>query len=93
MEKELYCIVIQFFKGSSLCNCDAIYRQVFLFVCSMNHIPPYLFLSREDDDDVRDIGKQIFDSGLLHPMLSNANLKLLCQCASTDNDYIWMFYV
>ena len=37
----------------------------------MNHIQPYLFLSREDDDDVRDIRKH--DSVLLHPILSNAN--------------------
>ena len=35
---------------------------------------PYLLLSREDDDDVRDIGKHDFRSDLLHPMLSNANL-------------------
>ena len=40
----------------------------------MNHISQYLFLSREDDDDVRDIGKRDFRSVLLHPMLSNANL-------------------
>ena len=53
--------------------CDAIYRRVLLFVCGMNHIPPYLFLSREDDDDVRDIGKHDFRSVVLHPMLSNAN--------------------
>ena len=40
----------------------------------MNHIPPYLFLSREDDDDdVRDIGKYDLRSVLFHPMLSNAN--------------------
>ena len=32
-----------------------------------------LFLSREDDDDIRDIGKDDFGSVLLHPMLSNAN--------------------
>ena len=44
---------INFFKGCSPCYYDAIYRRVLLFVCSMNHIPPYLFLSREDDDDVR----------------------------------------
>ena len=56
----------------SLCYCDAIYRRVLLFVCSMYHIPPYLFLSQQDDDDVRDIGKCDFRSVLLHPMLSNA---------------------
>ena len=39
----------------------------------MNHIPPYLFLSREDDDDVRDIGKHDFRLVLLYPTLSNAN--------------------
>ena len=39
----------------------------------MNHIPPYLFLSREDEDDVRDIGKHDFRLVLLYPMLSNAN--------------------
>ena len=38
----------------------------------MNHVPPYIFLSRENDDDVRDIGKHDFRSVLLHPMLSNA---------------------
>ena len=37
------------------------------------HISPHLFLSRENDDDVRDIGKHDFRSVLLHPMLSNAN--------------------
>ena len=40
--------------------CDAIYRRVLRFVSSMNHIPPYLHLSRTDDDDVRDIGKHEF---------------------------------
>ena len=39
----------------------------------MNHIPPYLFLSRDDDDDVRDIGKQDFRSVLLQPMLCNVS--------------------
>ena len=36
------------------------------------HIPPYLFLSRETDDDVKDIGKHDFPSVLSHPTLSNA---------------------
>ena len=36
------------------------------------HIPPYLFLSRESDDDDTDIGKHDFRLVLLHPMLSNA---------------------
>ena len=37
------------------------------------HIPPYLFLSREYDDDVREIEKKNdFRSVLLPPMLSNA---------------------
>ena len=65
---------INFFKGCSLYYGDAIYRRVIPFVCSMNHIPPYLFRSREDDDDVRDMGKHDFRSVLLLPMLSNANL-------------------
>ena len=56
-----------FFKGCSLGYCDAIYRQELHFVCSMNYIPPYLFLSREDEDDVRDIGKFDFRSLLLRP--------------------------
>ena len=38
----------------------------------MNHIPPYLFLSREDGDDVGDIGKHDFESVVPHPWLSNA---------------------
>ena len=38
----------------------------------MNHIPPYLFRSREDDDDVRGIGKHDFRSVELHPLLSHA---------------------
>ena len=37
---------IDFFKGCSLCYYDAINRRVLLLVCSMNHIPPYLFLWR-----------------------------------------------
>ena len=64
---------INFFKGCSVCYCNAPYRQVLLFVCLMNHIPPYLFRSREDDDDVRYIGKHDFRSVELHPLLSNAN--------------------
>ena len=47
-------------KGCSLCYCDGIYGQVLLFVCSMNHIQTHLFLSRADDNDVRDIGKDDF---------------------------------
>ena len=31
------------------------------------YIPPYLFLWRENDDEVRDIGKHDFRSVLLHP--------------------------
>ena len=41
----------------------------------INHNPSYLFLSREDEDDVRDIGKHDFPSAPLQPMLSNANRK------------------
>ena len=53
---------INFFKGCSLCDCDAFYRRVLLIMCSMNHILPHLSLSRVDDDDVRDIGKHDFRS-------------------------------
>ena len=61
-------------KLALLLICDSIYGRVLIIVCSMNHIPPYLFLSREDDDDVvRNIGKYDLHSVLLHPMLSNAN--------------------
>ena len=52
----------------------AIYRRVMLFICSMNHIPPCLFLSREDDDELRDLGKHDCLSVLLQPVLFNANL-------------------
>ena len=41
------------------------------------HIPPYLFLSWEDDHDVRDVGKHDFRSVLLHPMLSSSNLMVV----------------
>ena len=34
------------------------------------HIPPYQFLSREDEDDGRDIGKHDFRSVLLRYMSS-----------------------
>ena len=44
------------------------------------HILPYLFLSREDDDDVRDIGKHDFRSVRLHPMLFNTNFLSLPRC-------------
>lgn len=43
---------------------------VLLFVCGMNPIPPYLFMSRVHDDDLRD---NDFSSVLLHPMLYDAN--------------------
>ena len=42
------------------------------FYC-MNHIPPYLFLSPEDNDDVRDIGRHDFRSILLYHMFTSAN--------------------
>ena len=60
---------INFFRGCSHCHCIAIYRQELLFVCSMNIILPYLFWSREHNDDVRDIEKQDFRSVVLHPVL------------------------
>ena len=53
-------------------DCDPIYRRVLLFVCGANHIPLYLLLSLQDDDDVRDIGKRDFRPVILRPMLSNA---------------------
>ena len=60
-------------NGRSTSSRDALYRRVLLFVCTVSHIPPYVFLSREDDDDVRDFGKHDFRSVLLRAMLSNAN--------------------
>ena len=61
-------------NGRSTSSRDALYRRVLLFVCTVSHIPPYVFLSREDDDDVRDFGKHdFFRSVLLRAMLSNAN--------------------
>ena len=56
------------FKGFSLCYCDAIYRRVLLFACTLSYLPLYFFLSQMDDDDVRDIGKHDFPSILHHPM-------------------------
>ena len=38
-----------------------------------SHIPPYVFMSPEDEDDVRKIGKHDFLSVPVHPLLSNAN--------------------
>ena len=67
---------ITFFKGCSLCYCDAIYRRAILFACSMNHIPPCLLLSRADDDDVRNNGQCDFRSVLIHPLLSDANFSI-----------------
>ena len=44
-------------------------------------IPPYLLLSREDDNDFGDIGKKkYFRSVLLQPMLSNASLLREVKC-------------
>ena len=63
----------------------------------MNHIPPYLFLSREDDDDVRDIGKHDFRSVLIHPMLSNANrgrhFKIQVRSIRDDRIHLFSLYV
>ena len=60
-------------NGRSTSSREALYRRVLLFVCTLSHIPPYVFLSREDDDDVRDFGKHDFRSVVLHAMLPNAN--------------------
>ena len=38
-----------------------------------SHIPPYVFMSPEDEDDVRNVGKHDFPSVPLHPLLSNAH--------------------
>lgn len=46
--------------GRSASSSDAIYRRILLFVYSLNHSSRYLFLSREHDDVVKDIGKPIF---------------------------------
>ena len=43
----------------------AIAERASLKLIDRLHIPPYLFLSREDEDDVRDIGKHDFRSVLL----------------------------
>ena len=48
-----------FFKECSLllqCNLST----NMLFLCRKNHIPPFLFRLREDDDDIRDIRKHDF---------------------------------
>ena len=60
---------------SLLLRCDLSTGTSLCCSYSINHVWPHLFLSREDDDDVRDIGKQDFSSVLLHLLLSNANLK------------------
>ena len=43
------------------------------------HIPSYLFLLREDDDDVIDIGKHDIRSVLPQPMLPTANPLFQCK--------------
>ena len=63
--------VDQLLKGCSLYYFDL--STGTSLVCSMNDIPPYLFLSREGDNDVRDIGKHDFRSVLLHTIVSNVN--------------------
>ena len=55
---------------SLLLRCDLSSSTSPVYSMSMSHILPYVFLSREDDDDVRDIGKHDFRSVLLDPMLS-----------------------
>ena len=59
--------------ASLLLRCDLSSSTSPVYSMSMSHILPYVFPSRDDDDDVRDIGKHDFRSVLLHPMLSNAN--------------------
>ena len=41
-KKYVWIWSINFFKGCSLCYCDAISRRAILFAHSMNHIPSYL---------------------------------------------------
>lgn len=67
-------------EGPSTCSRDALSAialrfidEYFSFVCSMNHIPSYLFLSRQDDDNVGDIGEHDFRSAVLDPIFSIAN--------------------
>ena len=66
-----------------------IYRRVFLFSCSMNHVLPYLSLSRADEDDFRDIEKHGFHSVLLHPFtlccLMLTFCKIACHCSWASN--------
>lgn len=55
----------QLLQGNcSLCYCNVIYWRELVFVCSMNNIRSHLFLSREDEDDVRDTAKH--DSQSFH---------------------------
>ena len=62
-------------SSCDLCCCDGIYQRVRLFVCSMNYIPLYLFPSRKDDRDIKDLGKHDFPWVLLRPVLPNAHLE------------------
>ena len=52
-----------------------------------------LFLSREVDDDVRDIGKHDFRSVLLHLMLSKANVRFLPGTLLPSNHQLQMVLV
>ena len=65
-KKETYSSInrIAIAEGESLEEVDRPYSYSAIFI---------LFLSREVDGDVRDIGKHDFRSILLHPMVSNAN--------------------
>lgn len=74
---------INFLKGCSLCYCHTICRRVLFFVCRMNQIPPYLFLSRKDDEDTRDLGKHDFRSVLLQPTLFHHKKMLSVKGQST----------
>ena len=53
------------------------------------YIPPHLFLSQEDDNDVRDNGNRDFRSVPTHPMLSNAN-HLTIQPKVSTRKYLMM---
>ena len=71
----------------SLRNRLAITERVSLeMVDRPSHIPPYVFMSPEDEDDIRDIGKHDFPSVPLRPMLRTVPTIVTAHtfCASPD---------
>ena len=67
-----------FFKECPLLlQCNLSTNTLFIFVCRKNHIPPFLFRLRENDDDVWDIRKHDFRRYFtLLPMLPGTS----CAC-------------